>query len=210
MSRVWFTADLHLGHAAIATIRAVNEGIARLWDHSPEADAHDIAWHDRTLAANWDNHVQPDDHVWILGDLALGGTEATARALNWITDRPGQKHLIPGNHDPIHPMHRDSHRWHRAYAEAFLSVQAFARRRINGTTVLLSHLPYSGDHTAEDRYSQYRLRDHGEWLLHGHTHNPAWYAPLRHARQIHVGLDAWELKPASLEDITALMEGNPR
>lgn len=191
---VWYTADLHIGHELVARQRTRGRVLPRYV--GAEVDAHD-----RIVAANWDAMVGRDDHVWVLGDVSAGGTEATAYALNWIASRPGVKHLIPGNHDPVHPMHRDSHRWMSAYRQVFASVQPFARRRIGGRSVLLSHFPYQADHTAVTRFDQYRLRDCGELLMHGHVHS----ADRLRGREIHVGLDAWELKPVSGREVEELL-----
>ena len=83
-------------------------------------------------------------------------------------------------------------------------MQAFAKARIDGRTVLLSHLPYqdAGDHTAEERYPQFRLPDLGGWLVHGHTHSSLKADGLR---SVHVGLDAWGLRPVSEGEIAALI-----
>lgn len=213
MSTVWFTSDLHLQHARVAVHRAER---AMICIDSQDPEGHCVRWHDRTLALHWDAAVKPNDQVWVLGDLSVGGAEATAYALNWIHDRPGEKHLVPGNHCPVHPMHRDSHRWMSAYMQVFASVQPFARRRVAGREVLLSHFPYEGDHTDEQRFTQYRLRDEGLWLMHGHTHRrerlsastpiyrlqPGQLIP---PNQIHVGVDAWGLKPVSTDSIDYLL-----
>lgn len=202
MSTVWFTSDLHLGHAKVAQHRAEAFGAPAV----AARPQHAINWHDRHLAWNWDDSIADDDQVWVLGDLSLGGTEATAYALNWIADRPGEKHLVPGNHCPVHPMHRDAHKWQSAYLKVFASVQPFARRRIAGRSVLLSHFPYRGDHTTEERFNQYRLRDEGEWLLHGHTHSVARYAAFQHPRQVHVGVDAWDFQPVHIDSVAEIIE----
>ncbi len=164
-----------------------------------------VATHDWLLAANWDAVVQPDDHVWVLGDLSMGGTEAVARALNWVGDRPGVKHLITGNHDACWPGHRDAHTWQATYMRMFASVQPFGRRKIAGRNVMLSHFPIRGDHTTADRFWEYRLRDGGLPILHGHTHAPrktslmaAFPVP---RLQIHVGVDAWNLFPVNQTEI---------
>jgi calcineurin-like phosphoesterase family protein len=139
--------------------------------------------------------------TWVLGDLAVSRPDRALALLNLL---PGRKHLIVGNHDRCHPMHRTAHKHQRAYLDVFDSVQAFARRRIGDQAVLLSHFPYASDHTDEVRYTQYRLRDEGMWLLHGHTHGPE----RRHGHEIHVGVDAWDLAPVSLEQIESLMGGD--
>lgn len=178
---VWFTSDLHFGHRLVAGHRGYEDPVE----------------HDMAVRANWNDVVRPQDQVWVLGDLTLSNP---TRALNLVATLPGVKHFICGNHDPCHPMHRDSHKWQRRYMEVFDSVQPFARRKIAGQAVLLSHFPYSKDRH-EARYMQYRLRDEGEWLIHGHTHGPE----RREGREIHVGLDAWDLRPVHISTIERLM-----
>jgi calcineurin-like phosphoesterase family protein len=178
-----FTADLHFGHRFVAGLRGFDS-----------TDAHDSF-----LMERWRSKVHDDnDHVWVLGDLAVS---SPTRALEIIGELPGVKHLIAGNHDACHPMHRDAHKWQRKYLAVFASVQPFARRRINGTEVMLSHFPYSKDHH-EARYMQYRLRDEGKWLIHGHTHEAD---QRREGREIHVGVDAWEFEPVHLHTIADLI-----
>lgn len=209
---VWFTADLHLGHDRVVRERMRGRVLPRYNNAAIDA-------HDRELARNWDECVGATDHVWVLGDVSVGGTECVAHALNWIWNRPGTKHLIPGNHDPVHPMYRDAHKWQSAFGQVFASVQPFARRRIAGRQVLLSHFPYigGGDHTDEERFGQYRLQDHGLPLLHGHTHSEertSWVGlagfPLASTLQIHVGVDAWQHMPVHIDVLAELIETETR
>lgn len=180
---VWFTSDLHIGHRLVADLRGFTD---------PDE-------HDAQLADSWRSSVRAGDHVWVLGDLAAS---SPVRALEWIADMPGIKHLVSGNHDKCHPMHRDAHNWQRRYLDAFQSVQPFARRKIVGRDVMLSHFPYLVDRE-EPRYMQYRLRDEGAWLLHGHLHVAE---RVTSAREIHVGVDAWGLEPVSLDVIASRIE----
>lgn len=154
--------------------------------------------HDYHLCEQWRKTVGRDDQVWVLGDLCMANP---TYALELIAGLPGNKHLIPGNHDACHPMHRDSHKWQPEYGIIFDSVQVHARRRINHRDVLLSHFPYTADR-GETRYPQYRLPDLGTMLLHGHTHLPERRTS---DHEIHVGLDAWDLKPVSLDTIASMM-----
>lgn len=55
--------------------------------------------------------------------------------------------------------------------------------------------------TSIERYPEYRLRDTGKPLLHGHVHD-AWRV---HGRQINVGLDQWDLRPVSLDTLVVLV-----
>ena len=188
MSNIWFTSDLHLGHGKVSEIRGFETPLA----------------HDMTIVANWHESVAQRDQVWVLGDIA---TSNLAYALGVLAGLPGEKHLVAGNHDPVHPMHRKAHTQQPRFDEAFASVQPFARRRIDGEDVLLSHFPYNGPggDRGEIRYPQWRLPDLGEWLLHGHTHMAD---QRRHGKQIHVGVDAWNLAPVSIGTITQLMKEN--
>ena len=199
MSRVFFTSDPHLEHDLVARLRGFSTSEA----------------HDAELAHKWDATVRDEDVVWVMGDLCAGGSAATKRALTWISRRRGVKHLVPGNHCAVHPRNRDAHRWQRTYLEvAFESVQPFARRRIAGQDVLLSHFPYVGDSGPEERYTQYRLPCEGLPIIHGHTHSRSRYSQVDHyvgegvtllVPQVHVGLDAWDLTPAPLEAVAAIL-----
>lgn len=182
MTTVFYWADLHVGHQLVADERGYS---------SP-------AEHDEALAEAWAETVTKRDSVWILGDLASANPRP---ALDLLAKLPGTKHLVAGNHDPAHPLHLDSHRFQRRYHEVFSSVQTAGHRRLGDHTVLLSHFPYEGDGVGrEDRYSQWRLRDEGRWLLHGHVHQ-AWKVK---GRQINVGVDHWE-SPVPGHELDALI-----
>ena len=195
MSAVWFSSDTHFLHAMVARLRGFE---------SSEA-------HDGAVIERWNHIVRPDDLVWHLGDVGLGNE---TRVLEQAARLNGRKQLITGNHDPCWPGHRDSRKHQRRWLEVFESVQAFAKVRLDGRLVLLSHFPYEGDHTTEERATQFRLRDEGEWLSHGHTHqqnrlglNPRYLTIMgatdgegitsTRGREVHAGLDAWDLAPVS-------------
>lgn len=166
MSNVYFTADLHLNHDFVARTRSY-------------ADADD---HDNDLVARWNQRVTKRDQVWILGDLGMGSlTEVLSRAaaLNGI------KHLVFGNHDPGHPMHRGAHNKQRRYLDVFESAQMAGQLRIDKRKVNMSHFPYVGDHQEEDRHDEWRLRRSGMPLLCGHVHHE-WET---RGPQFNVGLD---------------------
>lgn len=184
-SRVWFTSDTHFRHAMVARLR----GFATVEEH------------DEAIVARWNETVAPDDLVWHLGDVGLGNEAA---ALACVTHLNGVKHLITGNHDRCWPGHRDARRHQRQWLDVFESVQAFARTRVGDHPVLLSHFPYAGggDHTIEERYPQFRLPDLGGWLIHGHTHQDV---KVDGPRQVHVGLDAWDLRPVSDTEVAKVI-----
>jgi calcineurin-like phosphoesterase family protein len=188
---VYFTSDLHLGHLKVVKERGFDD-----------PDAHDVAIYD-----SLETTLKRGDQLWILGDMTVGGSAAEAAALFGLgaIAAPAhgiELHLIAGNHDSCHPMaNRNSHNRLSAFLTTFTSVQLFARRKIAGQPVLLSHFPYEGDHSETDRGVQYRLRDQGEWLLHGHTHSSA---RADGTKQLHVGWDAWS-RPVHLDEIAELI-----
>jgi calcineurin-like phosphoesterase family protein len=184
--RIWFSSDQHFRHRMVAGKRGfLTPG------GTPDIDAHDEA-----VVANWNARVAPHDMAWILGDITLGAAKYAwpyVDRLNWT------KHLISGNHDAVHPMHRDARKHQDSWREHYASVQPFARVRMEGEEILLSHFPYQGDHTAEDRDVQYRLPDLGKTIVHGHTHLDSQLSLTgRGTLQIHVGLDAHELAPVEV------------
>lgn len=205
----WFLSDPHFGHKLVCDIRfrRTHPGVVVPQDV--------VDWHDETLQRNWRGLIHPRDRVWLLGDISSGSPAPEKRALEILSDLPGEKHLITGNHDGPHPMHRDSFKVQRRFLEVFASVQMAAKRRFPGrhdghVTVFLSHFPYKADRGLEARHLEWRLRNEGVILLHGHTH---WTEKLSYddsvegnpTPQIHVGLDAWGMRPVSFEQVKQLV-----
>ena len=185
---VFFTSDLHVGHRFVAGLRGFED---------------DLDGHSQAIVTGWESAVGKDDQVWVLGDLTCSNG-AIPGALELIKSLPGEKHFVAGNHDPVHSLHRQAHKWQRKYLEAFESVQTFAKRKVEGQQVLLSHFPYTFDHTNDARYTQYRLPDEGLLLLHGHTHSSE---KVSSPRELHVGVDAWNFVPVSLDIVAAFVRG---
>lgn len=182
---VFFTSDTHFCHKKLAELRGFS---------SP-------AEHDAHIIRTWNSVVKSDDIVWLLGDVGIGKDSSV---MDCVAQLNGRKHLITGNHDPAWPGHRNSRNNQAKWLLYFDSVQAFARTSVCGTDFLLSHFPYEGDHgDREDRAVQYRLRDEGMPLLHGHTHS---FQKLtsRECKIVHVGWDAWE-KPVKDTEIKELL-----
>jgi len=180
---VWYTSDLHFGHQLVAGERGFG---------SPSA-------HDLKLISNWNKLVADDDLVWVLGDISI-----RPQFLHSVRFLSGRKQLITGNHDQVFPMHRDAYKHQPEWLKYFESIQPFARRKAAGVEFLMSHFPYSADSKDVVRFSQYRLKDEGMLLVHGHLHVPEKVHPDR-PRQVHVGLDAWDLKPAKEDDVLDLL-----
>lgn len=227
MADTWFTSDHHLFHRAMAWYRKYGHWPTANEKLTPEYTTPAMLneEHNDMLALRWDTTVRRNDIVWVLGDLTLSEV-ALDQAMRWINARPGRKRLILGNHDPAHPMHSEAHRWLARYYQAFDSVAQSATVKMtlpNGSRhrVLLSHFPYTGDgELKEDRDTQWRLRNEGMPVIHGHVHtderltlslvtqsgNGEGPYVMQAAPQIHVGVDAWSYRPAHLTEITELIQ----
>lgn len=206
MAETFFTSDLHIGHRLVSKLRTgFDEATAR---KSENGDNYAIAEHDDRLARNWDATVKNDDIVWVVGDISIGGNRPTRAALNWLNARPGRKRLIKGNHEANHPMHRDAHKWEYEFAAVFEFTDTVATTRIDGNRVLISHFPYDGDHDySGERYTEFRLRDTGVPLIHGHTHvSEKFSRSASGTPQIHVGVDAWDYTPVNVNVLAEMME----
>lgn len=187
MSATWFTSDTHFCHANIINL-----------SHRPFKTVEEM---NETLIENWNNAVRPGDIVWHLGDVGMG---PLLRFKHLVARLNGHKHLISGNHDEVWSGHRKAHRVQREWLEVFDTIQPFARLKLAGQDVLMSHFPYrgGGNHTATERYSDYQFPNNGMWLIHGHVHN-LWG---QRNRQLNVGVDVCDYRPLIIDEIVSIIE----
>ncbi len=189
----FFTSDTHFGHKNIIA-----------YSDRPFRDFDEMDW---KMVANWNERVGPTDVVYHLGDVAMGLTDrwdAILKALN------GYKVLVVGNHDRIFKgmSKAQNDKWDDKYHEWFDEVVDNYRGLWldDGTIVDLSHFPYNGDSHDGDRYEEYRLYDAGRVLVHGHTHSHEKVSrSSRGTKQIHVGVDAWDYRPVSEDEVIELI-----
>lgn len=186
----FYTADLHLGHRNILAYTD------RPWG---DMDAMNAA-----LIDNINQVCGSDDELWVLGDVALG---SLTQSLSWLQHAAPQLHLVSGNHDRCWGYARRGPQSVELYRRAgFASIADQAEHQIGKWQVALSHFPYRGDHTEQDRYAKARPKDDGRWLLCGHVHE-AWR---QRGRQINVGVDVRGFEPVSEGEISAIIENGPQ
>lgn len=204
MSEVFYTSDLHVGHRMVAGLR----GFKMFADENGVPSPIDVQAHNDQLAANWDAVVKPEDTVYVLGDISINGGQ---HALDWIEERPGTKHLVAGNHDPVHPLHSRSQKLLPHWGKYFETIQPYSRRKLMGHTVLLSHFPYwsylDGPGRDTARFEQFRLPEMGEYLLHGHTHQSD---DIEHGLSFHVGVDSHNLQLVPQSEILDWIARTPK
>ncbi|MGO1949749.1 MAG: metallophosphoesterase family protein [Mycobacteriaceae bacterium] len=193
MGQQWFTSDLHLGHRFVAGLRGFV----------------DTGEHDRVILDNLAGALRPGDVVWVLGDISCGPRDDEDRAIALLAElftRAGvTAHLISGNHDSSHPLHRRSHARQRDYLQAFTSVQPFQRMTWQKRELWLCHFPRPGlDH--DDMSSRHdNVRLDVPLLVHGHLHSDS---PVTGPGMVDVGVDAWDLHPVSQTQVQQTLFGS--
>ena len=79
--RLWFTADLHLGHTNI--MRYCNRPFKS------------VAEMDAEIIQRWNTRISEQDAVFVLGDITMNG-EAFYQYIDQLC---GRVYILPGNHD---------------------------------------------------------------------------------------------------------------
>jgi calcineurin-like phosphoesterase family protein len=134
-----------------------------------------VAAMDAGMVQRWNEVVQHEDQVWHLGDFAVGPSEGRIHDL--LNQLHGQKHLVAGNNDSAATM----------ASQGWSSVQTYVEMRIDGKPLVLCHYPFRTWHDMSK----------GALNLHGHSHGRLKPMP----RQIDVGVDVWDFRPHTLEQM---------
>ncbi len=190
----WYTSDWHFGHARIM------EFCPQRYDYLGLHQGASLDEMNLAIVNKLNSYIHPDDTVWVLGDVAMGQRDSS---MLWVNQVYGHKHLVAGNHDACHRIHTGGKKdkqgqWMRRYLNyGFETIQTSAYTDINGIAFAMSHFPYYGDHTEENRYDEYRPVDLGLPLVHGHVHDL--YISLD--KMYNVGIDAHDGIPVSEEQI---------
>ena len=176
---MYFTSDQHFFHKNI--IKYCNRKF------------NDVQHMHEGLISLWNETVKPEDEIYVLGDFCFSRPENIKRTTSRLN---GIKHLIKGNHD-----HKSVTTNFRELG--FESCSLSHTLDVEGVKVNLSHYPYlhGGDHSPKERFNNLRLKDEGDWLLHGHVHT-SWKIK---DRMINVGVDVCDMRPVSLDQIKSLL-----
>lgn len=146
MNKIFFTADLHIGHHNILK-------------HNPDrpfSQENDCTAHDEYMIDLWKSTVDRKDMIYILGDLTFLKSDDAKKLLGKL---PGNKFLIKGNHDGSL----------RAYDNYFQSVVQIHDMVIKPTLcpalpenlyLTLCHYPML----------TWNHKPRGSIMLHGHCH----------------------------------------
>lgn len=178
MGKIFASSDLHFGHDR-----------EFLW--GPRGFRSSIE-HDEAIIANWNSVVEPEDIVYVLGDLMLGDNEHGKACVERLN---GHIKLIRGNHD-------SDKRWNEIYPTISNVVEL-----VGWSTVIhyrkyhfyLSHFPTLTGNLEKESLHQMTLG------LFGHTHSKDKFYEDR-PYMYNVALDANHNTPVLLDDIIDRMK----
>jgi len=154
----WITSDLHFGHKNI--MKFCPETRARFKD--------DVAYMNNAIVDEWNARVEPNDLVYILGDVAfMSGSEA-GRMVNRLN---GTKILIEGNHDK--KTLNDA-----TFRGAFAEVHKYLDITYDGHKCVMFHYPIA----------EWDQMHRGALQFHGHLHGSK--SGLEQYRALDVGMDS--------------------
>ena len=91
MSNIWFISDTHFEHANMLKFVKADGSLVR-----PGFCC--VNEMNERMINNWNTVVKPGDHVWHLGDFAMGNHTVAERIIKRLH---GRKRLCVGNHDNV-------------------------------------------------------------------------------------------------------------
>lgn len=145
----YFIADLHFGHKNVMS-----------YDNRPFTH---IEAHDNYIIDNWNNKVNIDDDVYILGDISCYNMTKTVDILNNLN---GNKHLITGNHDSKLLKSKP-------FRDCFVEICDYKELYLNREhSIILCHYPIPC----------FKNHYYGWYHLYGHVHNSWEYHMMEHIK----------------------------
>lgn len=184
----------------------------------------DTEAHDRFIIDSINSCVSSGDTLFHLGDVSFRtGIEYTIECMSQLDVPVESRHLIIGNHDKCF---RGNTKWSPSefypfYLQMFstidetLKIDSISKDGAKDGELILCHFPWR-DTTVHDEHTRERLlpfypdrsryMSHGRQipLLYGHTHADI-CDEFRDEMAIHVGLDAWGMKPVRLETVCSML-----
>ena len=136
MTTIWFLSDPHFGHAACVHTFKRQDG-------SPLRDFHSVIEMNETIIENWNNTVMPQDHAYLMGDIAM-----KREFLPLVRRLNGHKRLLFGNHDIFD---------YKTYAKDAGFEKMMAMRVMD--RIIFSHVPVH-----PGQLQRFKAN------VHGHTH----------------------------------------
>ncbi len=140
----YYISDLHLFHVNVTKA-------GKNFDSRPFDDLNDMH---NSIRDKWNKKITNADTVYILGDMAMRGTQEDLIA--FVSTLKGHKILIKGNHDDIKDM-----RYKILYDEICDYKEINDTYHKENVRLVLCHYPILF----------WKNQHHGSILLYGHVHN---------------------------------------
>jgi len=175
---IYFTSDFHFFHNKnfIAQARGF-ESVEEM---------------NKMIIQNYNSVIQPEDDVYILGDIMLGGADLFEEGITLCNQLKGRIHLVRGNHDT-------DKRW-----TAFLEQCTWDIEEANNAIYLdykhyhfyLSHYPTLTSNHDFDKPLKQRLLN-----ICGHTHTTDPWSDYNKGYIYHCEIDANNCMPVPIDNI---------
>ena len=130
---IWFTSDCHFNHKKILEYEAKS----RPFDNTSDMN--------ETIISNWNNKVNKEDDIYVLGDFFMGCLEDIEPILSRLK---GKIHLIRGNHDQNNRI--------RIFKEYGIDIQDIAYLKYKGKFFILCHFPMTDEEFKDDNFQSFR------------------------------------------------------
>ena len=166
--KTWITSDLHFGHKNIMSFCPVTRARFR----------NDVDYMNEAMIKEWNDLIEPDDLVYILGDVAFMSGSVAGRTVMRLN---GTKILVEGNHD--RKTLQDT-----TFRNAFKEIHKYLDINYNGTKVVMFHYPIA----------EWDQMHRGAVHLHGHLHGGI--SGMEKYRCRDMGIDATGMIAISMED----------
>ncbi len=168
---IYVTSDLHLCHNREFVY--VPRGFTNVYDMN------------QAIVERWNAIVQPDDDVYVLGDLMLNDN-TTGRKI--ICDLKGKLHIVPGNHDTDTRIEIYKTCWN------VVEIDWAIRLKYCKHTFYMTHFPCMTANLEKESLRQCTCN------LYGHTHQKSnFYQDIPF--MYHVGMDSHSCTPVSLDQV---------
>ena len=168
---LWFISDTHWDHANILTFKRQ--------DGTPLRAFSSVGEMNERMIQQWNDRVQPSDHIYHLGDVTMARGNATTHIDTIMARLNGHKRICLGNHDQL------TSKW---YLKWFEKVKAY--NVLDG--LLFSHIPIH-----PESFGRFKAN------VHGHTHANRVLASPHHPdpRYLCVCVEQTDYAPVSLEEL---------
>ena len=168
MSNIWITSDLHFGHDK-----------PFIWEDRGYSSVEEM---NKEQLRKFNEKVQPEDDVYICGDLMLGGESGKS----WLSQLNGKLHIVLGNHDT-----EAKAAFYRTLPQVVEVVYA-TMIKANGRHWYLSHYP--------TMTANFGKLDRQPINLAGHTHSVNKWENIN-TGTYNIAVDAHNGYPVNIENI---------